>query len=39
MKIHSTFLRSKVARRIFMLFVASALVPIGMLALLSFDRA
>jgi diguanylate cyclase (GGDEF)-like protein len=38
MKIHSTFLRSKVARRIFMLFVASALVPIGMLALLSFDQ-
>jgi len=38
MKIHSTFLRSKVARRIFVLFVASALVPIGMLALLSFDQ-
>ena len=38
MKIHSTFLRSKVARRIFVLFVASALIPIGMLAVLSFDQ-
>jgi hypothetical protein len=38
MRIDSTFLRSKVARRIFALFVASALIPIGTLALLSFDQ-
>ena len=38
MKIDSTFLRSKVARRMFALFVASALVPIGTLALLSFNQ-
>lgn len=38
MKIDSTFLRSKVARRIFVLFVASALLPIGTLALLSFEQ-
>ncbi len=38
MKIDSTFLRSKVARRLFVLFVASALLPIGTLALLSFDQ-
>jgi diguanylate cyclase (GGDEF)-like protein len=38
MNIDTTFLRSKVARRIFVLFVASALIPVGMLALLSFDQ-
>ena len=38
MRVHSTFLRSKVARRIFVLFVASALIPVGMLALLSFNQ-
>ena len=38
MRIDSTFLRSKVARRIFVLFVASALLPIGTLALVSFDQ-
>lgn len=38
MKIDSTFLRSKVARRIFVLFVASALLPIATLALLSFNQ-
>jgi diguanylate cyclase (GGDEF)-like protein len=38
MKIDSTFLRSKVARRIFALFVLSALLPVGMLALLSFSQ-
>ena len=38
MKFHSTFLRSKVARRIFVLFIASAIVPIATLALLSFDQ-
>ncbi|MCK5364363.1 MAG: EAL domain-containing protein [Gammaproteobacteria bacterium] len=38
MRIDSTFLRSKVARRIFVLFVASALLPIGTLALVSFEQ-
>ena len=38
MKIDSAFLRSKVARRLFALFVASALLPISMLVLLSFDQ-
>ncbi len=38
MKIDATFLRSKVARRIFMLFVLSALLPIATLALLSFHQ-
>ena len=38
MKIDSSFLRSKVARRIFALFVLSALLPIGLLALLSFSQ-
>ena len=36
MKIEVTFLRSKVARRIFFLFVACALIPIAALAILSF---
>ncbi len=36
MKIEVTFLRSKVARRIFFLFVACALVPIAALAIISF---
>ncbi len=38
MQIRSTFLRSKVARRIFVLFVVSALVPILTLAALSFRQ-
>ncbi len=38
MQIGSTFLRSKVARRIFALFVVSALVPILTLAALSFRQ-
>ncbi|NIM89949.1 MAG: HD domain-containing protein [Candidatus Aminicenantes bacterium] len=36
MKIEVTFLRSKVARRIFFLFVACTLIPIAALAILSF---
>ncbi len=36
MKIESTFLRSRVARRIFFLFVFCALLPIGMLAVVIF---
>jgi len=36
MKFEVTFLRSKVARRIFFLFVACALIPIAALAILSF---
>jgi putative nucleotidyltransferase with HDIG domain len=36
MKIERTFLHSKVARRIFFLFVACALLPISALAILSF---
>ena len=38
MKIDVTFLRSKVARRIFGLFVLCALLPIGALAILSFRQ-
>jgi len=38
MKFETTFLRSRVARRIFVLFVCCALVPIGALAVLSFNR-
>src|SRR4030043_498259 len=38
MKFETTFLRSRVARRIFMLFVFCALVPIGALAVLSFNQ-
>ena len=38
MKIDTTFLRSRVARRIFALFVLSALLPVGLLALLSFSQ-
>ncbi len=38
MKIDTTFLRSKVARRIFILFVCCALLPITALALLSFGH-
>jgi len=38
MKIDTTFLRSKVARRIFMLFICCALLPIVALALLSFSH-
>jgi putative nucleotidyltransferase with HDIG domain len=38
MKLETTFLRSRVARRIFMLFVCCAVVPIGALAVLSFNR-
>jgi putative nucleotidyltransferase with HDIG domain len=37
MKFEVTFLRSKVARRIFFLFVACALIPIAALAILSFS--
>jgi putative nucleotidyltransferase with HDIG domain len=36
MKFEVTFLRSKVARRIFFLFVACALLPIALLAIISF---
>jgi len=36
MKIDKTFLRSKVARRIFLLFITCALLPITVLAVLSF---
>ena len=38
MKIDRTFLRSKVARRIFTLFVVCALLPIAALAILSFSQ-
>ncbi|HXX34962.1 MAG TPA: HD domain-containing phosphohydrolase, partial [Thermodesulfobacteriota bacterium] len=38
MKIEMTFLRSKVARRIFVLFVCCALIPIGVLAALSYSQ-
>lgn len=38
MKIDSTFLRSKVARRIFLLFIACALLPIAALSVLSFTH-
>jgi putative nucleotidyltransferase with HDIG domain len=38
MKIDKTFLRSKVARRIFMLFISCALLPIAVLAILSFTH-
>ncbi len=38
MKIDMTFLRSKVARRIFTLFVLCALLPIAVLAILSFRQ-
>jgi putative nucleotidyltransferase with HDIG domain len=38
MKFEATFLRSKVAIRIFILFVCCALLPIGVLAVLSFTQ-
>jgi putative nucleotidyltransferase with HDIG domain len=38
MKIDTTFLRSKVARRIFLLFISCALIPITILAILSFTQ-
>ena len=38
MKLDTTFLRSKVARRIFMLFMISAVVPIITLAVISFNQ-
>ena len=38
MKIELTFLHSKVARRIFLLFIISALVPVILLAVLSFNQ-
>ena len=38
MRIDTTFLRSKVARRIFILFICCALLPITALALLSFSH-
>ncbi|MGD0919544.1 MAG: HD domain-containing phosphohydrolase [Thermodesulfobacteriota bacterium] len=38
MKIEMTFLRSKVARRIFVLFICCALIPIGALAALSYTQ-
>ena len=38
MKIERTFLRSKVARRIFALFVFCALAPILVLAIISFNQ-
>ena len=38
MKIETTFLRSKVAIRIFVLFVCCALLPIAVLAILSYSR-
>jgi putative nucleotidyltransferase with HDIG domain len=38
MKFEMTFLRSRVARRIFVLFLCCALLPIGALAILSFNQ-
>ncbi|MFQ5801535.1 MAG: HD domain-containing phosphohydrolase [Candidatus Methylomirabilales bacterium] len=38
MKLDTTFLRSKVARRIFILFILCALLPIAALALISFGQ-
>ena len=38
MKIEMTFLRSKLARRIFILFVFCALLPVGILAVVSFSH-
>jgi putative nucleotidyltransferase with HDIG domain len=38
MKLEKTFLRSKVARRIFILFISCALIPIVALAILSFSH-
>ncbi len=38
MKFETTFLRSRVARRIFALFICCALLPIGALAILSFSQ-
>ena len=38
MKIEITFLRSKVAQRIFLLFIISALVPVILLVVLSFNQ-
>lgn len=38
MRIEWTFLRSRVARRIFLLFVLCALLPIGILAIVSFGH-
>ncbi|MEJ2235006.1 MAG: HD domain-containing phosphohydrolase [Syntrophobacterales bacterium] len=38
MKIERTFLRSKVARRIFLLFITCALLPVTILAILSFQH-
>ena len=38
MKLEKIFLRSKVARRIFMLFIICALLPISVLAILSFSQ-
>jgi len=38
MRVDSTFLRSKVARHIFVLFVSCALLPIAILAILSFSH-
>jgi putative nucleotidyltransferase with HDIG domain len=38
MKFKTTFLRSRVARRIFVLFICCAIVPIGALAILSFNQ-
>lgn len=38
MRIDSTFLRSKVARRIFLLFILCALLPVAALAVISFSQ-
>jgi putative nucleotidyltransferase with HDIG domain len=38
MKFETTFLRSRVARRIFLLFICCAVLPIGALAILSFSQ-
>ena len=38
MKLHATFLHSKIARRIFWLFVLCALIPITVLALISLHN-
>src|SRR5210317_1165219 len=38
MKVDRTFLRSKVARRIFLLFITCALLPVTILAILSFQH-
>ncbi|MBT8351552.1 MAG: hypothetical protein KJO26_10010, partial [Deltaproteobacteria bacterium] len=38
MRLKDTFIKSKLARRIFVLFICCALLPIGILSLLSFHQ-